>query len=84
MKKQTKTTKKKCKVKGCGRILKLYGRDMICPVGHFAISPSIQERVSDWVKAMWDMDILDHKDWDCGEDEVIASIMSYIDGEHLK
>ena len=45
-------------------------------------------RVHDWVKVMWDLDVFSKDDtkgngW-TGEDEVEASINSYLEGKHLK
>jgi len=42
---------------------------------------SIRERIDEWAKAMWEMDVFDHSDWEDFE-EVSASIYSYIKGLH--
>ena len=37
----------------------------------------------DWIKAMWNIDMLDHDGWD-DIDEALASLKSYLKGNHKK
>lgn len=42
----------------------------------------IRQYVKDWVEMMWNFDEFDHNEW-TGEDEVEASLISYLEGKHL-
>ncbi len=53
-------------------------------IGKYFIHKSdVHERIHDWVQAMGELGVFDETEWE-GEDEIIASINSYIDGNHKK